>query len=442
MSISTSVDPASVRVLIIGAGIVGPLLALALKHTPKSKTTFDPIVFDAVEDWKEVGGGFILQPNGLSIFEHLGILEDVYKAGQPLDLLKVTDERGRKVMTVDMKSMYDKLYGKPQLGMKRHNLISAIMKHVQAENIPMMFGKRLVSVSQTTESVTATFEDGGVEVGDILIGCDGVRSATKVAVFGDSGPDLRWTGVEYVMGLTRDLGPEFPRHVNRSVVGRGLAVLVYGLSENESVWTIAYRTKMEPSRWEPQEDPKQTLEELNEKLKDGEFDEWVYSLTRNPHRVIRLGIRDRDPLESWSTGLVALAGDAAHPMMPDLGLGANCGLEDAGVISELLSRAVENPTASSETTHARMAGALKTYDEMRRMRAKEMVDANRVVARFVYVEGKVLARVRNGFSSVIMGLTKKLPQAKFFDYEYSTAVEKFLSAEERKRGKREGARVV
>jgi salicylate hydroxylase len=50
------------------------------------------------------------------------------------------------------------------------------------------------------------------------------------------------------------------------------------------------------------------------------------------------GIRDRDPLPRWTSGRVALLGDAAHPMMPTLAQGAAITLEDAYALARNLAR--------------------------------------------------------------------------------------------------------
>ena len=71
---------------------------------------------------------------------------------------------------------------------------------------------------------------------------------------------------------------------------------------------------------------------------------------------------DRDPLPRWSTGRVVLAGDAAHPMLPFLGLGAALGLEDAVVLARSLERHGPGPAALERYEAARVArcaGALR-----------------------------------------------------------------------------------
>jgi salicylate hydroxylase len=75
------------------------------------------------------------------------------------------------------------------------------------------------------------------------------------------------------------------------------------------------------------------------------------------------GIRDRDPLSSWTFGRVTLLGDAAHPMMPTLAQGAAIALEDAYLLARNLSRHRNEPA---------LALALAAYDAERVPRASKV----------------------------------------------------------------------
>ena len=84
-----------------------------------------------------------------------------------------------------------------------------------------------------------------------------------------------------------------------------------------------------------------------------------------PDRILRTDIYDRDPIERWHAGRVALLGDAAHPMTPNLGQGAGQAIEDAVVLDECLA-------ASSSIEEA-----LTRYEQRRVARANGIVRASR-----------------------------------------------------------------
>jgi salicylate hydroxylase len=84
----------------------------------------------------------------------------------------------------------------------------------------------------------------------------------------------------------------------------------------------------------------------------------ILTLIRNvpPGALFKWGLRDREPLKTWTLGRVTMLGDAAHPMTPFLGQGACMAIEDA----LLLGRAF----AASETVHE----ALARYEAARKTR--------------------------------------------------------------------------
>jgi len=82
--------------------------------------------------------------------------------------------------------------------------------------------------------------------------------------------------------------------------------------------------------------------------------------------LIKWALFDRDPLPIWSKGRASLLGDAAHPMLPFLGLGAGVALEDSVVLARALA----------ETD--RIPAGLQRYEAARRDRSARILLASRV----------------------------------------------------------------
>lgn len=82
-------------------------------------------------------------------------------------------------------------------------------------------------------------------------------------------------------------------------------------------------------------------------------------------------LRDADPLPTYTKGVVALLGDAAHPMVPYQGQGANQALEDAEALRLFLG-----PNVSKDSVR----GVLKRWDELRRPRAAQVQMNSRIAA--------------------------------------------------------------
>jgi len=80
-------------------------------------------------------------------------------------------------------------------------------------------------------------------------------------------------------------------------------------------------------------------------------------------RCFQWALHVREPLDEWVRGPVVLAGDAAHPMTPFLGLGAGIAIEDAMVLSRALSAASDLGDALARYQRARVAHANRAQRE-------------------------------------------------------------------------------
>jgi salicylate hydroxylase len=83
---------------------------------------------------------------------------------------------------------------------------------------------------------------------------------------------------------------------------------------------------------------------------------------RQVDKTFRWALYDREPLPTWSQGRLTLLGDAAHPMLPHLGQGANQAIEDGMALATILSGS--EPSA--------VAASLLAYERLRRERVAEI----------------------------------------------------------------------
>ena len=96
-----------------------------------------------------------------------------------------------------------------------------------------------------------------------------------------------------------------------------------------------------------------------------EFAGWdprIETLLKQVQMTFRWALYDREPLPTWTRGRLSLLGDAAHPMLPHLGQGANQSIEDGMALATILARA-------DRTT---VPAALAAYERLRRERVAQV----------------------------------------------------------------------
>jgi len=102
-----------------------------------------------------------------------------------------------------------------------------------------------------------------------------------------------------------------------------------------------------------------------------------------PEAIIRTCLYERSPLERLSVGRIALAGDAAHPMLPNLGQGACQAIEDAVVLADELAATDD------------VVAALRRYSAHRAQHTAAVVKASRQMSRIAHLRNPLAAGLRN-----------------------------------------------
>src|SRR6185369_6203355 len=96
-----------------------------------------------------------------------------------------------------------------------------------------------------------------------------------------------------------------------------------------------------------------------------QFEGWdprIGSLLKEVDHTFRWALYDREPLPTWTQGRLTLLGDAAHPMLPHLGQGANQAIEDGIALATILGG----------VGNAAVPAALLAYERLRRERVAEV----------------------------------------------------------------------
>ena len=174
------------NILILGGGISGLTTALALtKFAPKDKIPKIEI-FEIRPEPATIGGAVNLTPNALRLLDHLGALPIIRERdyGRTIDYLEVFDVYSGKLAESDFRGKNGDGVGDPPykaLRITRGDSLKGVLAALEKqENITMTCGKKTIKIDETADKVTLHFEDGGSATGDLLMGCDGIHSATRL----------------------------------------------------------------------------------------------------------------------------------------------------------------------------------------------------------------------------------------------------------------------
>jgi 2-polyprenyl-6-methoxyphenol hydroxylase-like FAD-dependent oxidoreductase len=133
------------------------------------------------------GGGIMLSPNALRIFDDLGLYKRVLPQGYGFE--KLTFKNGDGETTGHYSMGNAKLYGYRSLRVRRQLVINELLAMFQEREVPVQFDRKFSKVLQESEDAVAfEFEDGTIEKADLLLGADGIHSSLRRYVCPNSPP--------------------------------------------------------------------------------------------------------------------------------------------------------------------------------------------------------------------------------------------------------------
>ncbi|KAE8376133.1 monooxygenase FAD-binding protein [Aspergillus bertholletiae] len=366
-------------VLIIGCGIAGPVLAVLFQ-----RKGYRPIVFEKVQELGDAGASLMLMPNGMKVLDLVGLSDEVTQESLPLTGLWDGVSPGETLGQTGLPATFTANYGQPAVGIKRTSINLMLKKRLMSMDIELHEGWKLESIKENEDSVVATFDAGRTATGSFLVGCDGIKAATRremLAMQGISTGMPTFTGLVQVAGIS-PTPPSFDAFRRGSLCnwyGDGKHMIAYPISPTHTSWAITLRESSEQEETWRLFDPAE-IEVQRERLARqlAEFEPIALGLIRTASRIIKFGLFDREALnpEQWYSNRCVLVGDAAHPTSPHLGQGANQALEDCYHLAQyipLLEPGCGDYAEKLKCVSSSLPGCFKAYAEKRQPRTSALV---------------------------------------------------------------------
>ena len=314
-------------------------------------------IFEKASKHCNVGAGLQLSPNAMAVLSALGLTKELEAAScEPKAGVLRDYKSGNALLTTKMKDVYEQRYGHKYLHIHRADLIDCLAEAAQEAGVKTHLGSEISSVRETETDVRIE-KNGGVYKGDVLIAADGVRSELREKIAGRSQPVF--TGQVAWRGLvpTSDLPPDTIPFAANNWLGPGQHFVSYYVSSGEMINFVAVQERADwvDESWDIPAD----MDELQNAYRG--WDQRVTSLIRACRETYLWGLFDHPPLQTWTTGHMALLGDAAHPMLPFMAQGAAMAIEDAWVLAHCLLQKTSN-----------IPQALQDYEAFRKPRTTEL----------------------------------------------------------------------
>ena len=339
---------ARLHVAIVGGGIGGLFAANALIAQDIRVSVYEqaPVI-------GEIGAGVFLTPNSVRHLQRLGLEAEVEKRGArvgsesryfrhdgaPIAPVQVTDSSGWNAT----------------FGMHRADLVDILANALPVGVVHT--GHRCTGLEQEDRLARISFANGATAEADIVIAADGIHSELRPHVFPPSAP-VAAGSVAYRGLVPHERVPDWPTDRWQMWLGKGKHFLAFPVRAGKLINYVGFVPTDEEMKesWSAPGDPNILRQEF------AGWDARIHRLLGNVEVTFRWALYDREPLPVWTRQRLSLLGDAAHPMLPHLGQGANQSIEDGMALATILARA-DWKTAPL---------ALLAYEKLRRERVAQV----------------------------------------------------------------------
>jgi FAD-dependent urate hydroxylase len=342
LSVSDAPSTRPLRVVVVGAGVGGISIARGLL-----RDGHDVAVFEQRSDVRAGGGAVTIWSNGSTVLQQLGV--DMDGAGQLLSTVRVLTSTGRRLTSLDLTAMVDRL-GAPVRMVPRRVLLQRLLEDFPTHRIRC--GCRAVAVVRTRHGVRVEFEDGSWADADVVIGADGLHSTVRQIIGARQARPTgwcSWQGLVSLPGLADN-------QVAQNIIGERGNLGLWPAGGTDLQWWFDLPWSSDFVR------PRSPIEMIR-----SHFSGWSDVVDR-----VLATLTDEDlagspyphfrhPIPPPGRGALTLLGDAAHTMPPFLAQGTNQALLDTMVLCKALSDV-------GEGTDGALCGALRWYEKTRRRR--------------------------------------------------------------------------
>jgi len=356
------------HVILVGSGIGGLAAALALSDRGVGVTLLEQAA--AIE---AVGAGVQLSANATRLLFRLGLEAPLRAVACAPEAVEVRDRLDSALnIHTRLGAFGEDRWGAPYLQVHRADLQRLLLDAAASRRgIDIRLSAKVEAINQEEGRAYARLNGGEAVAGDAVIGCDGIHSSVRAALWGEQAArfvgQAAWRGlapadrlpagdIAAIAGVWTGAG----RHFVHYPVRGGALINVVGVVEQRRWRSESWTAEAERSQFV------------------ADFEGWpspVSQLIAAVQTPWLFAIYDRPPLARWSKGRVSLLGDAAHPAPPFLAQGAAMAIEDGEALARHIAEGADAPLA------------LAAYEDERKSRTARVQAWSRRNAQLFHLQG-------------------------------------------------------
>lgn len=309
-------------IFILGGGVCGVASALAISKALASREGVTITVFELREAPATLGGPVNLTPSAQRHLDRLGVLQMLDERGagagvSGIELFSI--HSGKSLGCLNFAGDDGTGFGgyKGRRVSRRDLLLAMLDAAEQLENVQVVYGKKVTGLRESAERVHVSFEDGETSVADLVLGCDGIHSNTRMQ-FVEPDRVPVYTGISTAQGYvkTQDVASKIhfkDTGMNMSRMGSLLAT--YHDPRHEGIYLAAVteaKENLSRDGWKAKGADQETVrQDLMKRFGYGAFP-CVREMVAESADWFLFPVYILPPGGKWCTERVILLGDAAH----------------------------------------------------------------------------------------------------------------------------------
>ncbi|MEU9734909.1 FAD-dependent oxidoreductase [Streptomyces sp. NPDC048002] len=339
-------------VLVVGGGIGGLSSAFAL-----ARQGLRVRVLERAKEFGEVGAGLQIAPNCTRILAEYGLLDEARSLGVLPENMVMRDALDARELTrLDLRDL-ERRYGYPYMVIHRSDLHGIFLRACERAGVELLTDRTVVGYENVADGARVLLEDGRVESAPLVVAADGLHSVARRLLVGDDVVSSDYVAYRAAVPIERVRDNGIAEKDVTVYVGPRCHFVQYALRGGDMFNQVAV---FESPKALAGRDDWGTPDEL-----DAAFEGTCDTVRKGIPLMWRdrwWQMLDRDPVETWVHGRIALLGDAAHPPLQYMAQGAIMAIEDGWVLARHYARPAGAVGAGS---HPDWDGALAAYEAVR-----------------------------------------------------------------------------